>query len=844
MTFPDDPDEVKTQTQGVLPSPTSSPRPGGRLAVVPFFAPGTLLAERFRVVRFIARGGMGEVYEAEDLELRDHVALKTIRSAVADDERAMERFRREVQLSRRVTHANVCRIFDIFRHRIASPDPARTDAGIAFLSMELLSGETLAERLDRLHRMTPADALPILTQIAAGLSAAHRAGVIHRDFKPGNVMLVADPAEPGGTRAVVTDFGLAYASAGEDEAPASLTASGLVAGTPTYMAPEQVEGGEVIPATDIFALGIVMYEMVTSEVPFRGHTPISIAVKRLKQAPPPPITQVPDLDPKWNATILRCLERDPADRFASASDVIKALAGELVAPSSGRTQARRRRRRWILAAASVALLLAGTAGYRLVHGRAGAGLVPPGSGAPASPASRARRSVAVLGFKNLTAKPEANWLSAALSETLTTELSAGEKLRTISGENVARAKLELAIVDAESFAGDTLARIRSNLGTDYVVLGSYVSLGDAAGGQIRLDLRVQDTASGETLGSLSETGTEASFLDLVSRTGARLRERLGAGQLSAAEAGGVRASLPSNPEAARLYAEGLARLRVFDAIGARDTLEKAVATDPKYPLAHAALAGSWSALGYDAKARDQARKAFDLSGNLSREDRLAVEGRYRETIREWAKAVEIYRTLWGFFPDNLEYGLRLAAVQLSAGSRKESLATAESLGKLSTPASEDPRIDLSRALAAGSLSDYKGEQAGAQSAFRKAETAGARLLAAEAKLLQGDAAFSLGDPKRAVVLYEEARQAFAAAGNLSRAAWALEKVGITEYRQGNLTRARSLAEQSLAVYRQSGNEAGVAQALNDQANIASDQGDVAGAMRIYEEVLVFRPRNN
>ncbi|HEX5855442.1 MAG TPA: tetratricopeptide repeat protein, partial [Thermoanaerobaculia bacterium] len=503
---------------------------------------------------------------------------------------------------------------------------------------------------------------------------------------------------------------------------------------------------------------------------------------------------------------------------------------------------RRRRRQWILAASAIVLLLAGALGYKLTHRRAGAGPAPASSGALAVPAQRSRRSVAVLGFKNLTAKPEANWLSAALSEMLTTELSAGEKLRAISGENVARAKLELAITDAESLAGDTLARIRTNLGTDYVVLGSYVSLANAVGGQLRLDLRVQDAASGETLASLAETGTEASFLDLVSRTGARLREKLGAGELSAAEAGGARASLPSNPEAARLYAEGLARLRVFDAIGARDLLEKAVAADPGYPLAHAALAGAWSALGYDGKARDEARKAFDLSGNLSRADRLAVEGRYRETVHEWDKAVEIYRTLWGFFPDNLEYGLRLAASQLSAGNRKESLATAESLGRLSAPASEDPRIDLARAQAAGSLSDYKSEQAAAENAYRKAGAAGARLLAAEARVLQGDAAASLGDPKKAVALYEESRQAFAAAGNLSRAAWALERVGILAYRQGDLTQARTIAEQSLAVSRKSGNEAGVAQALNDQANVAADQGDVAEAMRLYEQVLELQRR--
>ena len=196
MTSPDNPDEAETQALGALTPPTSSPRVGGRLDVAPAFAPGFLLAERFRIVRFIAQGGMGEVYEAEDLELRDRVALKTISHAVADDERAMERFRREVQLSRRVTHANVCRIFDIFRQRIASPDPAKPDVEIAFLTMEILPGETLAERLDRVHRFAPADALPIVTQIAAGLSAAPRRPVEPSERTPS--VSFADTSPIGG----------------------------------------------------------------------------------------------------------------------------------------------------------------------------------------------------------------------------------------------------------------------------------------------------------------------------------------------------------------------------------------------------------------------------------------------------------------------------------------------------------------------------------------------------------------------------------------------------------------------------------------------------------------------
>src|SRR5262249_52277153 len=159
----------------------------------------------------------------------------------------------------------------------------------------------------------------------------------------------------------------------------------------------------------------------------------------------------------------------------------------------------------------------------------------------------------------------------------------------------------------------------------------------------------------------------------------------------------------------RLYAEGLAKLRLFDARAARELLEQAVAADPNYPLARVALADAWAAQGYDAKAATEAKNAFDRAGNLSREDRLPVEGGYREAAKDWPKAVDVYRTLHGFFPDNLEYGLRLAAAQStsSSGQGKDALETIEALRHLQPPASEDPRIDLAEATAAEQLGDNK-----------------------------------------------------------------------------------------------------------------------------------------
>ncbi|MEO1085092.1 MAG: serine/threonine-protein kinase, partial [Acidobacteriota bacterium] len=235
----------------------------------PIFQAGEVLADRYRIVRFLAQGGMGEVYEAEDLELRQAVALKTVSASIGDEPAAVERFKREIALARRVTHPNVCRIFDLGQH--ASPGAA---GPVTFLSMELLRGETLSACLRRRGRLTLEEALPLVRQMTTALEAAHGAHVVHRDFKSENVYLVPKDGQAltnlADARAVVTDFGIARASDASDAFAAQVTGLGIV-GTPAYMAPEQVENAPVITAAaDIYALGIVIYEMVTGKLPFDG----------------------------------------------------------------------------------------------------------------------------------------------------------------------------------------------------------------------------------------------------------------------------------------------------------------------------------------------------------------------------------------------------------------------------------------------------------------------------------------------------------------------------------------------------------------------------------------------
>jgi eukaryotic-like serine/threonine-protein kinase len=288
------------------------------------FGPGDVVAGRYKIIDLVGSGGTGEVYRATDQALGGTVALKTLKHAVAKHPVLLERFRREAQNALRVTHPNVCRIRDIGIHEKGGQKRF-------FLTMELLEGESLAVAIaKRAAPYATAEALPILTQIADGLQAAHDSSVVHRDLKPGNVMLLPSARPREAPRAVITDFGLAIS---EEQISLGLTESSELIGTPEYMAPEQTDPGSTTPALDIYALGIIAYEMLTKRRPFvAGATPIETMLLRRNERPQPLRAVLPDADPVWDAAILRCLERDPGRRFRRAADFVMAIVERAVPP--------------------------------------------------------------------------------------------------------------------------------------------------------------------------------------------------------------------------------------------------------------------------------------------------------------------------------------------------------------------------------------------------------------------------------------------------------------------------------------------------------------------------------
>jgi serine/threonine protein kinase len=287
---------------------------------------GERVLGRYEIRRFIARGGMGEVYEAFDLLLDERVALKTLASTMLDDDRAAFRFKGEVRLARKVTHPNVCRILEFGVH---GRRQLNEEESVPFLTMEFLAGETLAQRIARRGPYTPDEARPLLQQILAGLKAIHGAGIVHRDLKSENVFLVADPR--GEERAVLMDFGLARAVDGSVPTTLPHRLAGL-AGTIDCMAPEQIHGGVPVgPTADVFALGVLMYELLSGKRPFVRVPPW----QRLNDASPRLAAAAPHLPRTWDALVGRCLQRRPDDRFQELDEVLDALPRPLRPGSRG-----------------------------------------------------------------------------------------------------------------------------------------------------------------------------------------------------------------------------------------------------------------------------------------------------------------------------------------------------------------------------------------------------------------------------------------------------------------------------------------------------------------------------
>lgn len=330
-------------------------------AMATMFQPGAVLAGRYRIVRFIARGGMGEVYEATDRILGESVAMKTVISSSAGCASAVRKLFDEVQLARRVQHPHVCRIHELHEHRTVEGEL------VHFLTMEFIRGERLAERLRRSGPLPVATAVSLARQILSGLQAAHSAHVLHLDLKTDNIMLRGDDA--GEPDAVIMDFGLSRAF--DEELRLRTSEQRQLVGSLAYMSPEQVECRPTLgPESDIYSFGVVLFELLTGRLPFAGDTPLAVMMSRLKQRPQVPSKLRPGLPPGLDGFVLRCLSREVQDRYRDVASALVGLERAVAGPSPRRSGVARLggAAAAVVGAGALAVLAAATVGSSGAHG--------------------------------------------------------------------------------------------------------------------------------------------------------------------------------------------------------------------------------------------------------------------------------------------------------------------------------------------------------------------------------------------------------------------------------------------------------------------------------------------
>lgn len=476
-------------------------------------------------------------------------------------------------------------------------------------------------------------------------------------------------------------------------------------------------------------------------------------------------------------------------------------------------------RRALLVGASV---LAASAGLAVSLAR------PRRAPAPPSPSATAERpSVAVLRLDNRSGRADTAWMSAAVAELLTLELSGSSRLRVVPADDVFRcladADLPLLAVPPD----DALPVLARRLGADVLVLGSYVAL--QADRVQRVSIRAVAPARPAVLFQAEVADSDASLAAVVRRLGERVRSHW-------QEPPPTRAApvLPATAPAARAYSDGVERLRAFDAAAARVALEAAVAADPEFPLAHVALAEAWAVLGYDGRSLAAARRAFLLGARLPPRQRLAVEARQSEAAREWDRALEVRGTLVRLFPDDLDLRLGLAAAQVATGRGAEALEGLREARRLGLVRDDDPRVDLYEARAANVRGDLEVALGAARRSAARADAAGARLLAAQARLEEQYALRTLGRPAEASAAGDAARRLFRAAGDLSGVARSLLETAGQQRYQGDLGDARRSAEEALALARRIGDQNSVSAAANRIASVLKEEGRLAAAAERYE----------
>ena len=570
---------------------------------------GATFARRYQVIEELGKGGMGRVYKVFDTEVREKLALKLLNPEIATDADTIERFRSELRLARTVSHRHICRMHDLGREE---------ETGTYFITMEYVSGEDLKSLIHSIGALPVGKAVAIARQAAEGLAEAHRLGVVHRDLKPQNIMIDRE----GGAR--VMDFGIARSVKTK-----GITGAGVMIGTPEYMSPEQVDGKEADGRSDIYSLGVVLFEMLTGRLPFEGDTPLSIAVKQKSEPPPDPGAINALIPEDLRRLVLKCLEKEKAKRYQSADDLLAELVRvEKTLPATTHALPLRRpqtskqitvrlpsKKVWI-PAATLLLALAAFLVWQFI---------PESEGQ--------KRTVAILGFKNQTGDPGLDYLRETIPNLLITSLEQSKHLRVASWQRLKDLFRQVgrdadAVYDEE--AGFEVCR---GQGIEAIVVGFFSKAGET----FVSDIKVLDVGTREVLKSASARGEGVnsilrSQVDEISRAVSRgIGRPILKIEMPQAK---VMDLTTTSMEAYNYFLRGRDDVDNLYAADAKKFLEKAIALDPAFAVAYLYLARAEGELR-DYKAEDDSlRNAKEYADNATEKERLYIEAQYALIIEK------------------------------------------------------------------------------------------------------------------------------------------------------------------------------------------------------------------